>query len=389
VVRCLHDTQCTQCIDAINSTAGFPHTLAEFINIDNVLYNTGFFRTLLSTPSCSTNATSPTILGPALQELAINNCALQFGIVVSLCLPTEYACFVTPSCRQCFAALITAVASNDGNNGTKADVLRSPTCTDTSPALLYDMAGQCGGTGSFPVCTFFKQQRASLPECASCMATLSVGDGVGAAQQCPGSTPSAVTLDNVVGTCMVSSAAACDFWSQRCSNNEDCGSCLAGMGNGDSLSALAADWSAPACQSAVQDSFAVFYLNAISTGCPGISACRIAVTSCVFYFRDTCLLCINGSAPPATDSAICSTIQPHSFDTSCQPCPALVHTINLIVVATTVVGVASAATCIAVATTIVAHGHDRVSMRDRILLGLMMANAVYSTANASPLNVLI
>ena len=44
--------------------------------------------------------------------------------------------------------------------------------------------------------------------------------------------------------------------------------------------------------------------------------------------------------------------------------------------------------CLVVVATIVAYGHDRVSMRDRIVVGLMMANVVYSTANAIPLNAL-
>jgi hypothetical protein len=393
VVRCLQDPQCALCIDAINSTARFLHTVAEFTNIDNALYPVGFFRTLLSTPSCSTNATSPGILSPALLELANVNCVREFGMVVSRCLAAEYACFVTPSCRQCFAALITAAASNDGNNGTKADVLRSPACTDTSPALLDDLAGNCGaGQGSFPVCTFVKQQCASLPECASCMATLGVGDGVGAAQQCPGSTQSGIGLDRVVSTCMASNAAACDFLSQRCSGNEDCNTCLAGMGNGDSAGALAADWSTPACQKAMQNSIATSYLTYSSNACPNISACRIAVFKCVLRYGETCLSCINRSAPLAVTATCSLVLQQYTLDTVCQPCPASVlasvHTINVIVVATTAVGVASAATCIAVASTIAAHGHDRVSMRDRILLGLMMANAVYSTANAIPLNAL-
>jgi hypothetical protein len=65
-----------------------------------------------------------------------------------------------------------------------------------------------------------------------------------------------------------------------------------------------------------------------------------------------------------------------------------VHTINTVVFATATVGWASAAVCLVIVSTIVAHGHDRVSMRDRIVVGLMMANAVYSTANAIPLNAL-
>jgi hypothetical protein len=71
---------------------------------------------------------------------------------------------------------------------------------------------------------------------------------------------------------------------------------------------------------------------------------------------------------------------------ACAPCPASVHNINSIVVATAIVGGASAVACLAVAATIVAHERDRVSMRDRIVVGLMMANAVYSTANTIPLN---
>ena len=65
-----------------------------------------------------------------------------------------------------------------------------------------------------------------------------------------------------------------------------------------------------------------------------------------------------------------------------------VHTTNMIVFATAVVGGVSAAVCLAVATTIVVHGHHCVSMRDRIVVGVMMANAVYSTANAIQLNAL-
>jgi len=66
-----------------------------------------------------------------------------------------------------------------------------------------------------------------------------------------------------------------------------------------------------------------------------------------------------------------------------------VHTINAVVFATAVVGGVSVLVCLAVVATIVAHGHDRVSARARIIVGLMMANAVYSTANAIPLNALL
>jgi hypothetical protein len=62
------------------------------------------------------------------------------------------------------------------------------------------------------------------------------------------------------------------------------------------------------------------------------------------------------------------------------------HTTNRIVIATAEVGGVSAAMCLAVAVTIFAHGHGRVSMQHRIIVGLMIFNAVYSTANMIPLN---
>jgi serine/threonine protein kinase len=395
VVHCLHenDSQCAQCLEAINATAGFPHTNAEYDSFSvGALgaYNVGFFRALQSTASCSTNATLPNIIQQALQELSHSRDDEGNGMIVDACLVHEYACFVDPDCRQCFAALLAAAADSDdgSSNGTKVAAFRSPACTATSPTLRQDLANHCGE--QFPACTSIKQRCASLPECASCLAMLGDGDGAEAARQCRGSTqPSAVALDIVVSHCIGSNAVACDFWRQRCADNANCAACLANMGNGDSLSASVADWSTPACQQAVADDFfAPLYLNAIGGGCPGISTCRFTVTDCVVNAGDVCLACLNGSASPRQAPLCAPLSQGYSFDTACQPCSSSVHTINLIVFATALVGGASAAACLVVVATIAAHGRDRVSMRDRIVVGLMMANAVYSTANTIPLNAL-
>ena len=67
----------------------------------------------------------------------------------------------------------------------------------------------------------------------------------------------------------------------------------------------------------------------------------------------------------------------YDLNTTCQPCPSSVDEINYIVIATAAVGGASTLICLSIVATIVAHGHDRVSMRDRIIVGLMLANAVY------------
>jgi hypothetical protein len=304
-------------------------------------------------------------------------------MVMDYCTVPEYKCFVDNDCRQCLSTLIAAV--HDGSD-TKVNALRSPACVATSRSLLNDLANQCE---PFPTCTFYKNECTSSPECSLCMATVHVGDGEGAARQCPVSTrPSAVAVNNVVNFCTDNNAAACDFWHQRCADDVNCSACLADMqGNVDSTREIAADWSTAACRRTLQDSVAVSYLNAMTSGCPDISACRLAISNCIIYNGDVCISCLNGSAPPDKLTTSCSQLlQQFSYDTACQPCPAAVHTINAVVIATAAVGGTSAAACIAVVATIVAHGRDRVSMRDRIVVGLMMANAVYSTANTIPLN---
>jgi hypothetical protein len=56
------------------------------------------------------------------------------------------------------------------------------------------------------------------------------------------------------------------------------------------------------------------------------------------------------------------------------------------VFATSVIGGVSAAACIAIVISIVVHGRVSASLRDRITIGLMMANALYSCANTIPIN---
>jgi hypothetical protein len=66
----------------------------------------------------------------------------------------------------------------------------------------------------------------------------------------------------------------------------------------------------------------------------------------------------------------------YGIDAACLPCSETVLIVNRLVIATAVVGGLSVAACLRVIVAIVAHGRDLVSMRDRILIGLMAANAV-------------
>jgi len=73
----------------------------------------------------------------------------------------------------------------------------------------------------------------------------------------------------------------------------------------------------------------------------------------------------------------------YGVDLACNPCPESVNDINLIVLVTSVVGGVSTFVCLAVIATIFAHGVDQESLRDRIIVGLMLANAVCVNATQS------
>lgn len=98
VTRCLADQQCGQCLLAINNTNWFTHTVAELSALEALgrttfdlrAYEVGFFETLLSTASCSTNVTRLGILYPALLELSeVSACVEAFGMVVDQCILSE------------------------------------------------------------------------------------------------------------------------------------------------------------------------------------------------------------------------------------------------------------------------------------------------------------
>jgi hypothetical protein len=386
VKQCVDDPQCAGCIAAVNASAGFPHSLAEYFSpgaLAGRAYQAPFFAHLVSTASCATNATLPGIIHPALQELATPRCSDAYGMAVGNCLVAEYACFADPDCQTCLTALYAAPGNG---TSTKTDVFRSAACTTTIPQLLQDLTSACT---SFPRCTFAKTQCSEFPTCVHCTNTLSDGGGAEAARQCHGPSVAmvATAMDNFVNACFDSNSIACEFYIQRCADNVNCSACLGAVSNGESAQAIAAEWSAPSCQRAIHDPIAMSYLQYLAV-CPDIGSCRVTISNCVGSYGNLCVSCIDGSAP-ASDAATCLLLlQQYDVGGACQPCPSSVSDINAIVLATAVIGGVSAAACIAVAATIVAQGRDFVSMRARIVIGLMLSNAVYSTANAIPLNAL-
>jgi hypothetical protein len=346
----------------------------------------GVFTTMQNTASCWTNVTEPGLLYAALQELGyVNTCFIEYAVLVGACIVSEYACFVDEDCRHCLSAVY-AANDNESTNSTKAAAFRSRACSTVSSTQLANLMSNCAG--AFPECTLSKHQCTSLPSCASCLATLGSADGSKAARQCAGTTSSALALDAVVGNCVDKDAVACDYFLQRCADNSDCSACLAGMGNDNNARANAEGMSTPPCQRALQDGNAIQYLSAISSSCSGVSRCRNVVVACFLEFGEVCTPCVDGTASVADQASNCTLLsEQYAFDSACQPCSASVHTTNVIVCATATVGAASAVACLAVVTTLVAHGRDR-AMRDRIVIGLIVVNTMYSTANVIPIHAL-
>lgn len=64
---------------------------------------------------------------------------------------------------------------------------------------------------------------------------------------------------------------------------------------------------------------------------------------------------------------------------TCDSCPQSVHTINKLTIATSVVGALSIPCCLTVVAAILANGLDRTAFRNRVILAMMLANAVYVT----------
>jgi hypothetical protein len=202
--------------------------------------------------------------------------------------------------------------------------------------------------------------------------------------------PSGMLMNQLVHGCLGTSDAACDYAQQRCADAGACGECLSSMYNSGNALAVAESLLSPSCSAAVNASDFPGTLYMVDFTCSEVGSCLSAVTQLLHYHGDDAFACINGSVP-ANVPDFCSSGAYLQFgiDSVCAPCPASVHAINVIVLATSTIGGASAVLCLAVVATIMAHERDRVSMRDRIVVGLMMANTVYSTANAIPLQSLL
>lgn len=244
-------------------------------------------------------------------------------------------------------------------------------------------------------CSFAKQQCATNATCTRCLDTLLTQDVRSAIFECVGThanettvTPSAL-LDTVVYNCGSHTNLICEYWKERCRGRAECWACLQAMSYGASAGAVIEGSSHSSCEAlraASNEPFSnLAFLNQVFVACPesSISNCAELVSKCVMQ-NPYCAACLNGSA--ANASQCHEMLSNFEIPDSCSACPAIVSRINEIVIATAVVGGLSVIACLVVIVQIIAHGRDAIAMRDRIIVGIMIANSIYSSANAIPLN---
>jgi hypothetical protein len=328
-----------------------------------------FWTILRDTPDCRDSAVAPML--QALEQLP----AIRTGGCFDSCQVNEHSCFVNATCAECYNALTDPTI--------RATVgLASVACSATPLATRVDLSVLCD---PFPSCTLAKNLCTSAA-CAGCWQTLQRGNGALAARQCTSPNPLVQAIDHVALSCIGNTQPVCDYWIERCLQSPACAQCIRGVENFQSKESIVAGMLAGSCNAAVNHSENMAVLKSIIFLCPStvVTPCAAAVASCIaltLTANKECLRCfVNPDSSPGCDALFVT----FSISNVCEVCPTEVRTVNKIVLATVTVGAVSAVACLAAVLVILAYSKDEHFLRERIILGLMCANFVYSLANTVP-----
>ena len=319
------------------------------------------------------------------------------------------ACTMNDQCRSC----VDRIYQNHHDEKHVASALASESCRRVEPWLLQGMAlGTCTGgcaCSHFPKCSYWKQTCSEDPVCHRCLNKFRQGDGAGAALECPDTSVNNSTsrfesipgqnmslgmiLAALVSDCASGFEAPCTFWRQRCESSTICGTCMRDLGNGRSPDTIVQGSRSRACESIRNESgnsLDLAFFNFQIQTCPrpsAITECEvllelIMVDSQNFGWADFLESCWNGSL--AASDKRCNFMTWTSLRTVCDTCPHE-QMINWIALVMTVVGGTSCALCTVVVLTMLSRGRHLVSLRDRAIIFMMIANIVFSGANIVPM----
>jgi hypothetical protein len=378
VTECEHHPTCAECLTAVRPYSSSPSISMAVVGHTQET----FFTTLRLAPACAPHRTPPSLLNAALEALLPDgnrSCHVRAGFAVGYCQLSQYQCFVAGPCSQCLAALYAEPTRT-------AAVLATPACQ--TAGFGHGRRPIASACFSFPRCSFSKERCLAEGNCSACWADLRRNDAAVATHACRDS-PSAEVLDSLVVGCVQNDPLGCSFWQQRCFQSADCTECMAAMDDASSPSTITTGAMTASCTRALASPASLTPLTNFIDFCPAntVSFCNKLVFFCVLS-NPVCARCVAHTAT-AAEAPLCDGLLNASgfgITTACRECPGTVRFINRLVLATSVVGGVSVVACLVVVIVLVAHGRDRVSMRDRIVIGLMLSNAAYSSANAIPLN---
>eukprot|EP00037_Helgoeca_nana_P026854 m.304884 g.304884 ORF g.304884 m.304884 type:complete len:747 (-) comp27334_c0_seq2:1511-3751(-) len=372
-MECLHSAGCVECLTALQPYAAFSVSAPVGEIRERI-----FYQTLIGDPAC-TPATFALLNRTLTEGNSNETCAAIAGfhndVQPGNCQIAEINCALDPDCQECLTQLF-----NTNNDGQTAELLKSAACR-ASRSHFEPLSHSCY---PFPTCTHYKVLCGDIPECVRGLAALQAGDASAAANMSLTLATGAHELDRVVRNCVGPSALSCVFMTRRCEENAKCNSCLTNMDWGRDKSTILAGGITPACTHGMAMPATELYISVFGAcSHTRYTMCEAQVAFCVLAQPRVCSQCLSGGAD--ADSAVCETLLGARITPSCAGCPEAVRIINRIVWATSAVGGVSVVACLVTIAVLVGHGRDRVSMRDRIIVGLLCCNAVYSSANAVPI----
>ena len=419
VHACQADAVCGRCLNATqpyaqpdqatrleDDEAGF--IVSSFTMSKIATMEREYFNTLIHTSECINNS----MFSAAMNAIIFNaqdffdqgaGCDLPFGI----CQVNTFECFnAGPPCTTCLETIFGA---------TDADAaLYSAACNETRMLNLtghvmgeytfplgvdfsvrneweYDMAISCV---AFPACSVLKNGRYCSGSCASALARLRAGDVSGAVQLCSESNAACYQLDQIVKACLGHTDLTYAYFAARCRSIPICDACFSEMGNltmGPVVIAQGLYRSGGGCDPFPWPADHVLENLVYQSPYSIVSPCSMSAYRCA-YNSGSCVACVANlidadPLPADIPPSICRILlDDYAVPSTCAPCPDSLSRINSIVVATVVVGAFSVVLCLMVVVLIVAYSKDKLSLRNRILFNLMIANAVYSSANAIPIS---
>lgn len=381
LVQCMADPQCAACLGELRRLMAAPSEVG-LVALDPAPALNAF----ASAPACSAAATPPALLTPTLWELsnfvligpglAIENiarCVEASGIMLDPCVVSVYACAQELECRECLFQIY--------SGGPSGPAVNSSACRAANATLLFPLAYgvqrvvelRCTG---FPVITYAKQQCRDDPACDFCWRRVLDGN-LTALEHPPCTSPNTIQhLDTLVARA-TSGSPACPYFSTRCAMDPDCAGCLAAIGGENpTVDLLEAHGNSTICRRMLAKKSAAEPFSDLVTACPQFGYCLADMIGCGMN-NPLCFGCF--ATPPTTNSSYCNLALSYAgVETACAPCPSSVNLINRLVRATAIVGWVSVGCCLLVALQLFARGADRVAMRARIILGLMLANVSFA-----------